>query len=647
MADDPFVKLHFAPDHGMAFILDSMEAVEELGRPFLITLDLSSAKPKGDLSVLLGGSATVTLNYPRKPARYFNGIVARAMYRGLTGGAYRYRIELRPWIWLLAHEQDCRIFQNESPWAIMTKLFRKAGFVDFADSRQNGAGDQVREYCVQYRETTLDFVTRLMEEYGLYYFATHDNGKHVIHFADDPGSHTAVDPIPYRYDEADWRAAPDHVWDFLVDAQVLPGATTLRDYNFTTPRADLTSKSLIEGGHTHGSSEVYDYPGNYEDSAQGRKAARIRMLEVASRRQVFGGTSNSRTLATGVKFKLEKFPDPSAEEEYLLIGSTITIQRAETRSFKEGDEIIDTFRCVLRAVPATRPFRLEPVTKHPLIRGPQTARVAGESGQEVTTDKYGRIKVKFPWDRSEKEDENSSCWIRVAQVWAGQAWGAMFIPRIGQEVVVEFLEGDPDRPLVTGRVYNAETTVPYPLPDNKTRSTIKSNSSQGGGGFNELRFEDKKDNEEVFFHAQKDYNRVVLNNETIKVKKDSTTTIQEGSRALTVQQGNDAHEVTQGNQSIKVGQGNQIVTISTGDQTTHVTAGTSTLEAGQKILLKVGGNSIEITQQGITIKGVQVKVTADTTLEMTGVTSKLVGTADLALNSSAHAALKAAIVEIN
>ncbi len=639
-AGTAFVTLTIAPDSGLDFAIDLLEANEELGRPFTITLDVSSDAPKGDLHGILGSSATVKLSYPNKPVRYFNGIIARAQYRGLSAGGYRYRLELRPWIWLLSQQQDCCIFSNKSPWTIMTDLFRAAGFTGFADKRQNASGDIVLDYCVQYRETTLDFVTRLMEQYGLYYYVSHADGAHTINFADDPNSHTALsDPLPYMYNQSGWAATQDHLWDWSADAGIQPGASTFRDYNFTTPKADLTAKSLIPGGYTHGTSEVYDYPGLYDTANAGQKAAQIRMQGYATQGQSFGGTSNCRALGTGSKFTLSEFADAAANQEYLVIGSICTVERAETAAIHgEDDPILDSFRCVVRAIPGSRPFRLPPITPRPLIRGPQTARVAGESGQEITTDSYGRIKVKFPWDRRTTEDENSSCWIRVAQLWAGQAWGAMFIPRIGQEVVVEFLEGNPDRPIVTGQVYNAEMTVPYALPENRTRSTIKSNSSMNGAGFNELRFEDKKGSEEVFFHAQKDFNETILNNHTATITKDTTTTVSEGNRSVTVSQGNDTLTVSQGNDSL---------TVSTGDHTITVSAGKSTISAGTSITLKVGSNSIEITTSGITISGATVKVSAQTSMEIAGLNTKVSGSADLALSGGAHAALKAALVEIN
>ncbi len=599
-AGSPYVSLTISPDPGFPLTLDGFSASEELGRPFLIVLDLSSAKVKGDLTPLLGGSVTITLKPAGGPTRYFNGITSRVAYGGLISGAYRYRLELRPWIWLLSHTQNCRIFQNLSAFTIITTIFRDAGFADFQDKRQNQAGNTTLEYCVQYRETSLDFVTRLMEEFGIYYFFQHANGKHTLMLADDPNSHTALDgDIPFYTDQTEERGVKDHVWEWSSDFNLHSGAFTYRDYNFTTPSADLTAKSIQAGSHPHGTLEVYDYPGAYLATDDGQKLADVRMQDLHAKRQVHGGVTNARGVQTGGKFTLSRFPMAALNQEYLIIAATHTLSMAEAMSDTSG-EMRDTYRCTFQAIPGTTHFRLERRTPRALVRGPQTAKVVGESGQEITTDQYGRIKVKFNWDRSETEDQNSSCWIRVAQVWAGTSWGSMFIPRIGQEVIVEFLEGNPDRPIVTGSVYNANVTIPYEQPANKTRSTIKSNSSQGGGGFNELRFEDKKGSEEVFFQAQKDYNKVVLNSETVKITQDTTTTVDKGNRSVTLNQGNNSLTVSQGNDSITVSQGNHSITVS---------AGKSSMTAAQSITLSVGSNSITIDTSGVTISATKLSIT--------------------------------------
>jgi type VI secretion system secreted protein VgrG len=313
----------------------------------------------------------------------------------------------------------------------------------------------------------------------------------------------------------------------------------------------------------------------------------------------------------------------------LVVGAISKLGMGESKSrASDGtsggkSELTDTYRCSFHAIPGDTPFRLDRKTPRPLIRGPQTAKVVGQSGQEITTDQYGRIKVKFPWDRSAAQDETCSCWIRVSQAWAGANWGAMVIPRIGQEVIVEFLEGNPDRPIVTGSVYNANVTIPYAMPDNMTRTTLKSNSSQGGGGFNELRFEDKKGEEEVFFHAQKDFNKTVLNNETVTITQDYATTIQQGNHTTTVSQGNHSTTVSQGNHGLTVSQGNHTITVS---------AGSSTITAAQSITLQVGSNSITIDTSGITISAAQVTVQAQATMTLQAGASMTIAGAMVAIN---------------
>jgi type VI secretion system secreted protein VgrG len=601
MPDTNYVKVDIDPDPGFKFDFDGLTGTEELGRPFVYDLRLASGTPQGDLTTLLGSKVCVTINTAGGDKRYFNGIIAQAVFAGMSGGAYVYRIQFRPWIWLLSQVQDCKIFQNKSAFDIIQAVFSSAGFTDVSDKRQNQAGSQVLDYCVQYRETSLDFVTRLMELWGIYYYFTHSDSAHTLVFADDPNSHSSISGnLPFRIREVEYRRVEDHIWQWASQLSLMPGAATLRDYNFTTPAADLTSKSIKAGGHPYGNLEIYDYPGPYGTTDVGQKLAAVRQQNFTSRLQIRSGMTNCRAMYTGSKFTMAEFVDDAQNDEHLVIGASYEVSAAEGKS-DTGGQLMDTFTCSFNAIPGTVPFKLDPITPRPIVRGPQTAIVVGSSGDEITTDQYGRIKVQFYWDRIGLKDQNSSCWCRVAQIWAGQSWGAMFIPRIGQEVVVDFLEGDPDRPIITGSVYNATVTVPYTLPDNKTRSTIKSNSSLGGGGFNELRFEDKKGSEEVFFQAQKDYNKVVLNNETVKITQDTTTTVDKGNRSVTVSKGNNSLTVSTGNDSTTISQGNHSITVS---------AGTCTIEAAQSITLKVGGNSIVIDTSGVTVTAAKVSITA-------------------------------------
>lgn len=627
-----YINVNVTPDPGFKLVFNSMTATEALGRPFLYELQMSSITAKGELMSLLGSSVTVSITLPDKSKRYFNGIVASVAYAGLRGGAFSYRIELRPWIWLLSRTQDCQIFQNMSAYAVISQIFQNAGFSDVQDNRQNQAGSTELEFCVQYRETAFDFVTRLMEQWGLYYFFQHADGKHTLVICDDPNSHASIGAaIPFQADQTELRAVEDHIWQWSSELMVMPGKFTYRDYNFTMPTADLETRSTLSGSHTYGTLEVYDYPGPYDTTDNGQKLADVRMQDLNSRRQILYGTSNSRRLYTGCKFTLSKFYQDSENAEYTVIGATYTLSMAEGSATTAG-AMRDTFRCTFQAIKGSTHFQLNRQTPRPMIRGPQTAKVVGASGDEITTDQYGRVKVKFYWDRSSTQDENSSCWIRVAQVWAAASWGAIFIPRVGQEVVVEFLEGNPDRPIITGCVYNANNTVPYGLPDNKTRSTIKTNSSTGGGGFNEIRFEDKAGSEEVFFQAQKDYNKTVKNNETVTITQDTTTTVQKGNRSITVSEGNNSLTVSQGNNSVTVSKGNDSLTVSTGNHSITISSGSSTISAAQSITLKVGSNSITISTTGITINGDQISATASESMSLNGGGSMTLNAGEIAIN---------------
>ena len=597
-AANAWVEVDFKPDPGYQLLFDGLHAQEELGRPFLFEVDLSSGELR-DIGKIVGTSATIWLAQSANvPDRFFNGIVTRAVSTGLVAGAYRYRIEVRPWIWLLTQATDCRIFQSKSAFQIITQVFRDFHFSDFEDRRRAGAGDAELEYCVQYRETSFDFVTRLMEQFGLYYYFRHDRDRHTLVIADDPNAHnTLPDAIPFVFDQTEFRGVGDHIWEWSTDLALHSGKFTFRDYNFTMPSADLTAKTVQPGSHPHNSLEVYEYPGPYDKAATGKRLSDVRMQAISMRRTMIDAVSNARGLHAGWKFKLTHHPTRAVNRDYLITRAVFTMGLAEGSSTVEG-ETLDTYRVTLRAIPGDVPYRLERITPRPMIRGPQTARVVGASGDEITTDEYGRVKVRFHWDRSDVQDDQRTCWIRVAQASAGAGWGSMFIPRVGQEVVVEFLEGNPDRPLITGVVYNANMRVPYALPDNKTRSIIKTSSSKGGSGSNELRFEDKAGEEEVFFHAQKDYKKVVLHDETVTVHNNTTTTVETGDRTVTVSQG-----------------GNSL-TVSTGNHSITVSAGKSAVTAAQSITLSVGTNSVTIDNTGVTINGTMVSLASTATMSL-------------------------------
>ena len=462
-----YVIVTIDPDPGFTLVFDGMTATEELGRPFLIELNLSSGKASGNIKSTLGSSVTITMTDANSNNTYFNGILTRASFTGLSGGVYRYHVELRPWIWLLTRTSDCRIFQNKSAWDIINAIFQAQEFSAIEDKRQNQAGSAVLEYCVQYRETAFDFVTRLMEQFGIYYYFTHTASAHTLMLSDDPNSHSSIGKaLPFYFGQTEQRSVEDHVWEWTSDLQLRPGAHSYRDYNFTTPAADLTAKSLQPGSHKYGSFEVYDYPGLYGTVSDGQTLADVRMQEHKTFVQVFDGRSNARSIRAGVKLSLENTADTALAQEYLVIRAVTNLTMAEGSSDTRG-QLVDSHRVSLSAIPGTTPFRLPQTTPKPMIRGPQTAIVVGASGDEITTDQSGRIKVQFNWDRVGTNDQNSSCWIRVAQSWAGLGWGSIFIPRIGMEVVVSFLEGNPDRP--SSPASSTTPRKPSPTPCRTTR----------------------------------------------------------------------------------------------------------------------------------------------------------------------------------
>jgi type VI secretion system secreted protein VgrG len=500
-----------------------MELSEELGRLFRCEVSLYSPKLELELDDVLGHDLTIAIDLPEQGTRYFHGFVTDMAHTGQAGGFVTYTATLRPWFWFLSRASNCRIFQNMKVPDIVKQVFRDAGFSDFRESLS--ASYRTWEYCVQYRETDFNFVSRLLEQEGIYYFFEHEDGKHTLVLADSPGAHVPIkdyEKIPY-YPPSPNAERPEHVFDWTLTKSVRTGAYRLRSYLFKKPKQSLEVDHPIAASHPHAKYEYYDYPGEHYEKAEGKRYATVRMEELASQHERVEGQTDAMGIFPGGLFELSEHPREDQNREYLLIS---TEQYLTIGGYETGGSAGDfEYSCSFEALPSAIHFRAERTTPRPVMQGPQTAIVCGKSGEEIDTDEFGRVKVQFHWDREGGNDENSSCWVRVAQVWAGAGWGGMAIPRIGQEVIVDFIEGDPDRPIVTGRVYNGDNMPPYALPGNKTRSTIMSRSSKGGAAdnFNEIRFEDKKGDEEMYLHAEKDQNVVVENNQTIKVglsKKD-------------------------------------------------------------------------------------------------------------------------------
>lgn len=508
---------------GKDLTLYAFRGEERLSMPFRLELELVSKNKELDFKKVLGKSATLEIGLKDASKRYLNGVITRFLQAGHDGVYTHYRAELRPWLALLALTADNRIFQNKTTPEILEAVFSDLGFTDFKKSLKGVYSP--REYCVQYHESTLNFVSRLMEDEGIFYFFEHADGKHTLVLGDDLDAHPDI-PGETKV-ELGVHSYLEPITECFFEERIITNEVSLTDYNFEVPTTDLFVKT---GG---GSPKFtwYDYPGIYGKKGEGDSRVKLRVEAREHPAKVLRGRGHCRSLVSGHKFTLSGHERAELNQAYVV-----------QALHHEGT--VHTYENRFEAFPASVIYRPPQETPWPHIAGSQTAVVVGKSGEEIWTDKYGRIKVQFHWDRLGKKDENSSTWIRVAHSWAGKGFGTIFIPRIGQEVVVSFLDGNPDRPLVTGVVYNAQQTVPYALPDNQTRSTMKTCSSKGGGGENELRFEDKKDSEEIYVHAQKDYNEVVENDKTTEIKNDEKLTVKnnqtieiEKDRKLTVKKG--------------------------------------------------------------------------------------------------------------
>jgi len=596
-----------------------MNGSEHLGALFEYEIELLSENPTIEADALLGENVTVGMVTADGGWRYFNGYVTRfGQYGSLDVFAY-YRATVRPWLWFLTRSANCRIFQQTSTPDIIKQVCKDQGFSHIQD--RLGGSYAPREYCAQYRETDFNFISRLMEEEGIYYYFTHGNGAHHLVLADAASSH---DPYPgyatirYHPEEGDTdRSRVDHVHRWGFSHEVQTGAYALTDYDFKKPKADLLVKSAMAKPHRHAAYEFFDYPGLYSDTGQGGGLVRHRLEEHQAQFERCEGAGNARGLAAGYLFNLSEYPRKDQNREYLVVSAAYQMQNDAYLPSLHG-AATETFACGFAATDRAQAYRPPRTTPKPLMHGAQTAVVVGPKGEEIHTDAYGRVKVQFHWDRYGKADENSSCWVRVSQPLAGKSWGMVALPRIGQEVIVDFLEGDPDRPIVTGRVYNAAAMPPYPLPDNKHLSGIKTNSTKGGGGFNELRFNDKKGAEQVFIHGEKDMDvRVkhdslewVGNERHLIVKKDLFEQV-DGDRHVAVK--GDHNEAVTGTISVKAGQDRQekvgMKHALDAGMEIHLKAGMNVvIEAGLSITLKAGGGFIVVGPAGVTISGMPVLI---------------------------------------
>jgi type VI secretion system secreted protein VgrG len=628
-----------------------MAGVEELGRIFQYELELCSENENITFDDIIGQNVTIRMNYTDSDARFINGVVSRFSRTQEVEDLTYYQATVVPNLWLLTRTSDCRIYQNMDASAIIKDVLKEQGIAD-VEYKFGSTTYPTREFCVMYRESYFSFVSRLMEEEGIYYYFKHEDGKHTMVLLNAGSLHEAQPGFEeMEYNPRDEGSVDqDSIYYWVEMGQFDAAKFKYFDYNMETPKSTLEGEGEVPRNYTIPENITrFDYPGMYSVAGDAATYAKYRAEEYQVDYQTFKGECIIRGTACGALFAMTNYPLASQNTDYVITSTTINVVGEDYTSAPVEGQKLDPFKCSFTAIRKTEQFRSERNTPWPVVKGPQTAVVVGESGQEIHTDEYGRIRVQFHWDRYGNKDENSSCFIRLAQNWAGKNWGAVMLPRIGQEVVVEFLEGNPDRPIVVGSLYNADNKPPYALPDNMTMMVLKSNSSIGGEGFNEIRFQDKKDEEQIFIHGQKNFDKRILNDsfewvgndhhlqvindrkekvdndkhETVgrdhieTIERDHNVTIK-GKEAISV---TDSHSFTVEGDVIEVFKSNHSEEV-TADY--FLSGDNIVIEAATNVTIKVGDSYIAIESSGITIGttgDIELLADGDATVETGGDTN--------------------------
>ncbi|VVS91538.1 type VI secretion system Vgr family protein [Desulfoluna spongiiphila] len=569
----------------------TLSAAESVSDHFSVQATVVSEKRR--MSTDFTGQEGLFTLIGRKQERYVHGVVSRFEEQEKRGRFYLYGVTLVPRAWEQTLISDVRIFQEKTVPEIVSEVLQDGGMQSNTFEFRTHRTYSPREYCVQYRETNWAFVARLLAEEGIFYYYEFTEADHVLVFGDTPACHKPIS------DKAEVLFTPpgqlvdqmEYVNEFRVAENVVSGKHVLKDYAFKTPSYRPSAEKPAE---SYENLELYDYPGLLTDEATGTRLAAVGLERARLQKDEYAGKSLCRSFAVGHLFTLAHYPYDESNREYLL--TRITHRGTQPQSLQElapngkGNTYANEFSCI----PSEVPFRPDSIAK-PAVSGVQTAVVTGPEGKEIYTDTYGRIKVQYHWDRLGNRDAKSSCWMRVAQSVSGPGWGAVFIPRIGQEVIVSFIDGDPDRPIVTGAVYNGANMPPYPLPAEKTKSTIKTRSTPNGNGFNELRFEDLKGEEEIYIHGEKDWNIEIKNDKGQHVGHDETLAV-DNDRRKTV--GNDQQESIGNNKDITVAKNH---TESVGENMA-VTVGKNLDEStGENKAVTVGKNSNESVGENETV----------------------------------------------
>jgi len=639
---------------------------ERLGRLTETTVEFLWDRLDEELSTFLGKRMTIHLRGEGEEGedRQFIGTIVSVETLGVRRGKAHFVAEVRPKMWTLTLRRNSRVFQEMTTEQIVKTILEEHGVTQYKFELREEF--KARTTCVQYRESDFDFVSRLMEQDGIYYFFDHAGTEdETAVFCDGSGSHGPVPgeaTLPYIARDQSESQRGDHIAEWAKLQQIQPNKVTLSDWDYFKPKTNVQTNKIKKGDYSLEKGEVFDHPGffvatgrkaddSHDDDNLGKYRARVWMESLAAQFDLRRGAGTVRKLGTGLRFKIEEAEESDdadqiddANQEFLVIDAVHYLQeqggyeevalrrdlvsdRVELPDGMQDDEnddgkdkrrrTLDMYASTFTAMKVEDTFRSPPLTPWPRIVGPQTATVVGPSGKEIYSDEFGRIRVRFHWSRKDDgtalpespvADEHASCWLRVVTPWAGEGWGFVALPRVGMEAVIEFEEGHPDRPICTGMVYNKTRKQPYDYQSdtNWTQLGLRSNSSPGGGGFNEFMFDDKKDSERVYFQAQKDYEGLIKNDSTETIEHDKTLTVENDSTTNinnnythTVRQ-NETREVTSGNLSV------------------DVKAGTATIKAAQKIELICGQSKITMTPAKIAIESISVEIKASAMTEVVG-----------------------------
>jgi len=578
------------------------EALSELGETQLVLLSEKMDIAPDDL---LGKSVTLTLAFRDDAKRHLNGYVARFSQGGFDGKFFIYEMTLRPWLWLLTRTADCRIFQDLTVPDIVKAVFHDHPVAKLEEKLFRSY--RPWSYCVQYRETDFNFVARLLESEGIYWFFEHAEGEHKLVLCDSASAHDAAPgcgSLPFYGSGGQVPPLLEHVSQWTMARSVTPGKVVITDYDFERPSTSLLTTQSHSRSYDLSDGEVFDFPGGYIQSSHGSQYAEDRLDEMQAQYEVFSAGTNAQGVCAGSLLKLTRHPRDDQNAQYLVTSTQLQVQQASNEA-SDGESRL---ACGFGAMPSAQQFRPPRRTPKPQLAGPQTATVTGPGGEEIFTDKYGRVKVQFHWDRRGQRNEKSSCWVSVAYAWAGSNFGAIQVPRIGQEVIVGFLDGNPDSPIVIGRAYNAENMPPWDLPANATQSGILSRSSKGGGygNANAIRFEDKAGAEQVWLHAERNQDIEVEKDETHWVGHDRTKTVDNDEK---VHVKHDRTETVGNNETITIGVNrtekvgsNEKISIGANrneevgaNETIAITANRSETVGGNETIAVTGNRSITVS----------------------------------------------------